>query len=204
MAILLVRHGETSANASRVVQLPDAPLSERGLAQAERLAERLAQLGVAAIVSSDHARARVTAECVRAATNAPLEIWPDLCERNFGELRGRSYAEIGVDIFAPDFAPPGGETWPAFHERVERAWRSVCARAAELNGNLAVISHGLVCRSVVERLSRREEGQVLPEAWANTSLTVLTAQRPHGIELLTCSAHLAGLEGPPAGISAPV
>jgi probable phosphoglycerate mutase len=204
MAILLVRHGETSANATRVVQHPDAPLSERGLAQAERLAERLAQLGVAAIVSSDHARARATAEHVRAATNAPLELWPELCERNFGELRGRSYAEIGVDIFAPEFAPPGGETWPQFHERVERVWRGVTARAAELNGNLAVISHGLVCRSVVERLTRREEGRVLPDFWANTSLTVLTVQRPHEIELLNCSAHLAGLEAPVAAISAPV
>ena len=204
MAILLVRHGETSANASRVVQLPDAPLSERGLAQAERLAARLAQLGVAAIVSSDHARARVTAERVRAATHAPLEIWPELCERNFGELRGRSYAEIGVDIFAPDFAPPGGETWPEFHQRVERAWRSVTARAAALDGNLAVISHGLVCRSVVERLTRREEGRVLPEAWANTSLTVLTLERPHEIELLNCSAHLAGLEAAETALSAPV
>lgn len=204
MAILLVRHGETSANASRVVQLPEAKLSERGLAQAERLAERLARVGVAAIVSSDHARALVTAERVRAATNAPLEIWPELCERNFGELRGRSYAEIGVDIFAPDFAPPGGETWPEFHARVERAFRAVSARAALLDGNLAVISHGLVCRSVVERLTLPDQSRVLPEAWANTSLTVLTKQRPHEIELLNCSAHLAGLEAPSSTISAPV
>jgi broad specificity phosphatase PhoE len=204
MAILLVRHGETSANATRVVQHPDAPLSERGLAQAERLAARLAGLGVAAIVSSDHARARVTAECVRAATSAPLELWPELCERNFGELRGRSYAEIGIDIFAPDFAPPGGETWPEFHARVERVFRAVGARAAELDGNLAVISHGLVCRSVVERLTRPDQSRVLPEAWLNTSLTVLSKQRPHEIELLNCSAHLDGLEAPIAAISAPV
>jgi broad specificity phosphatase PhoE len=204
MAILLVRHGETSANAARVVQLPDAPLSERGLAQAQRLAERLAKLGVAAIVSSDHVRARLTAERVQAATRAPLELWPELCERNFGELRGRSYAEIGVDIFAPDFAPPGGETWDEFHARVERAWRGVCERAAALPGHLAVISHGLVCRSVVERQALRDERLALPDFWANTSLTVIGAARPHAVELLNCSAHLEGLEVRERAAPAPV
>jgi len=203
MSILLVRHGETPANAARVVQLPDAPLSERGLAQAERLAQRLAQLGVAGIVASDYARARGTAERVRAATNAPLELWPELRERHFGELRGRSYAEIGVDIFALDYAPPGGETWPAFHERVARAWRSVCARAGQIDGNLAVISHGLVCRSVVERLIPRDAGAAVPEVWANTSLTVIAPRPPHEIALLNCSAHLDGLEAPGAALSAP-
>jgi len=204
MAILLVRHGETAANAARVVQLPDAPLSERGIAQAELLAARLAGLGVAGIVASDHARARVTAERVRDATGAPLELWPELCERNFGALRGRSYAELGVDIFAPDFAPPEGETWPAFHQRVARIWRAVRTRAAALEGNLAVVSHGLVCRSVVERLTRRDPGAALPEFWSNTSLTVLSPAEPHEIELLNCSAHLAALASASSPVSAPV
>ena len=155
MPILLVRHGETPSNAARVVQLPDAPLSERGLVQAGLLAERLAELGVAAIVASDYARALSTAERVRAATGAPLELWPELRERHFGELRGRSYAEIGHDIFAADYAPPGGETWPDFDARVARAWQRVSERAARTRGNLAVISHGLVCRSVVANLVPR-------------------------------------------------
>jgi broad specificity phosphatase PhoE len=204
MAILLIRHGETDANAARVVQRPEAPLSARGVAQAELLAARLAPLGVAAIVSSDHTRARVTAERVRAATRAPLELWPELCERNFGELRGRSYAEIGVDIFAPDFAPPGGETWPVFHERVARVWAAVRARAAGLDGHIAVVSHGLVCRSVVERLALRDPGAELPSHWANASLTVLSLHAPHRIELLNCSEHLAALEAPVSAPSGPV
>ena len=43
MAIVLVRHGETESNAQRVLQHPETPLSERGLAQARRVAERLAR-----------------------------------------------------------------------------------------------------------------------------------------------------------------
>jgi len=40
--LFLIRHGETVGNASRTVQQPDSPLSARGLAQADRLARRLA------------------------------------------------------------------------------------------------------------------------------------------------------------------
>jgi broad specificity phosphatase PhoE len=203
MSILLVRHGETPSNAARVVQLPDAPLSERGLAQAGLLAERLAQLGVAAIIASDYARALSTAERVHAATGAPLELWPELRERHFGELRGRGYAEIGHDIFAPDYAPPGGESWPEFNARVARAWQRVSARAAQARGNLAVISHGLVCRSIVEHLVPRAAGVGVPEHWGNTSVTVFAAEPPHEIALLNCSAHLSSLERSENALSGP-
>jgi 2,3-bisphosphoglycerate-dependent phosphoglycerate mutase len=201
MSILLVRHGETDNNAARVVQMPDAPLSERGLAQAARLAARLAGLGVEAIVASDYARALATAERVRLATGAPLEIWPELRERHLGDLRGRAYADIGFDIFAPDYAPPGGESWAQFHDRVARAWERVRARSSQMRGNLAVISHGLVCRSVVQSLTPVDASAKVPEAWGNTSLTVLGARPPHEIALLNCTAHLAGLEAPELAVS---
>jgi len=40
MTILVVRHGETDGNAARILQRPDVPLNERGLRQAEQLAQR--------------------------------------------------------------------------------------------------------------------------------------------------------------------
>jgi 2,3-bisphosphoglycerate-dependent phosphoglycerate mutase len=201
MSIFLVRHGETASNAARVIQTPDAPLSARGNLQAEGLATRLGHLGVAAIVSSDYARALATAESIRRATGAPVEGWPDLRERSFGALRGRPYAECPFDIFAPGFAPPGGETWDEFHARVERAWRRVVARAATTRGNLAVVSHGLVCASIVQRLVGLGD-RGAPPAWPNASLTILSSQPPHAIELLACTEHLAGLAasaGPSGG-----
>jgi 2,3-bisphosphoglycerate-dependent phosphoglycerate mutase len=191
MSIFLVRHGETASNAARVIQTPDAPLSARGILQAERLALRLGHLGVAAIVSSDYARAHTTAESIRRATGASVEYRPDLRERSFGALRGRPYAECPVDIFAPGFAPPGGETWHEFHARVERAWRLVVAHAAETGGNLAVVTHGLVCASIVQRLVGL--GDHVPPAWANACLTILSSQPPHALELLACTQHLADL-----------
>jgi broad specificity phosphatase PhoE len=138
-------------------------------------------------------RALATAESIRRATGAPVEDWPDLRERSFGALRGRPYAECPVDIFAPGFAPPEGETWDEFHARVERAWRRVVARAAETRGNLAVVSHGLVCASIASRqVGLGDRGA--PPAWPNASLTILSTQPPHAIELLACAQHLGDLD----------
>ena len=104
--IFLVRHGETAGNASRVIQFPETALSPRGIAQAERLAERLALQGVARILASDYARAQMTALPVQRATGVPLELVPGLRERNFGDLRGTAYADLEVDPFAPGYTPP--------------------------------------------------------------------------------------------------
>ena len=193
MSILLVRHGETASNAARVLQTPDIPLSAHGIAQADRLALRLAKLGVAAIVSSDYARARMTAERIAAATGAPIEIWPELRERNFGTLRGRAYAELGFDPFAPDYAPPEGESWEAFHERTGRAWPRVWNRGRRMRGNLAVITHGLVVRAFAER-NVGLGGVETPMAWPNTSLTIVSSEPPPSLELLNCVEHLAELD----------
>jgi 2,3-bisphosphoglycerate-dependent phosphoglycerate mutase len=197
VSLFLIRHGETVGNASRTVQLPDNPLSARGLVQAERLARRLATAGITHIVSSDLARARTTAEALRRVTSAPLTFEPLLQERNFGDLRGTPYAELRVDMFAPDYAPPNGESWAVFHARVDRAWARVQALAGTIDGDLAVVTHGLVCRSLAERHLCLPEGQVAPERWDNTSLTIVECPAPWRVRLLNCVAHLDGLDAAP-------
>ena len=194
--IFLIRHGETFGNASRIVQHPDTPLSPRGVAQAERLARRLAREGIARIVSSDFARAAATANTLQAATGAPLSFEPLLQERNFGDLRGRPYAELGFDMFEPDYAPPNGETWPVFHARVDRAWARVQALAATTDGHLAVVTHGLVCRSLAARHLVLADGDAVPERWENTSVTVVACPAPWRVSLLNCIAHLDDLDAP--------
>ena len=190
MAIFLIRHGETLGNASRTVQRPDNPLSPRGVAQAERLARRLEYLGIAAILSSDFARAMTTAEHLRRVTGTPISYDPLLQERNFGDLRGTPYAELGFDMFAVDYAPPGGETWEVFHARVDRAWALVREAATATGGHLAVVTHGLVCRSLAARHLILPEGQEVPVRWENTSLTVVDHPAPWRVRLLNCIAHL--------------
>jgi probable phosphoglycerate mutase len=196
--LFLIRHGETEGNALRIVQHPHIPLSERGIVQAERLARRLAGEGVARIVSSDYVRALTTAEHVQRATGAPLAIEPLLRERNFGDLRGKPYSELGFDMFEPDYAPPNGETWATFHARVDQAWARVQElAAATTGGSLAVVTHGLVCRSLAARHLIVARGGAAPERWDNTSVTIVDWPAPWRVRLINCIAHLDGLEPPP-------
>lgn len=190
MSIFLIRHGETLGNASGIVQLPDSPLSRRGLAQAERLARRLERENITAIVSSDFVRAATTAEHLRRATGAPIRYDPALQERNFGDIRGTRRSELGFDMFAPDYAPPNGETWDTFHARVDRAWALVQEAAAAAGGHLAVVTHGLVCRSLASRHLILPQGQEVPARWENTGLTIVDHPTPWHVRLLNSIAHL--------------
>jgi broad specificity phosphatase PhoE len=190
VSIYIVRHGETAGNAARVFQVPDTPLSERGLAQARRLGARLSALDVGLVLASDLARARMTAEVVQAATGAPLELDSGLQERNFGDLRGRPYAELELDPFAPGYTPPAGESWEELHARVDAAWLRVVAAAERIRGELVVVTHGLVCHSLVTRRLLRGEGVDPPAGFGNTAVTIVDALPPHRIQLLGCIAHL--------------
>jgi probable phosphoglycerate mutase len=190
--IVLVRHGETASNAARIVQVAETPLNHRGVAQATRLARRLATIGIEHVLCSDLPRAMMTAAPLVEATGVRIEYTLLLQERNFGDLRGRPYAELGRDMFAPDYEPPNGESWAAFHARVDRAWQSVVARASELRGNLAVITHGLVCASIATRRLGLPAGTSAPERWGNTSVTTCDPAPPHAVHVLNCTQHLSG------------
>src|SRR5689334_8212604 len=153
MTILLVRHGETPSNRDRIMQLADTPLSALGVKQAELLAARLSLRGVARILCSDLLRARMTAAPLERLTGAELLLTPLLRERDFGQLRGLPYDQLPCDPFAPDYVPPGGESWAAFHARVSEAFALITETRRALAGdepNLAVITHGLVLHSLAE------------------------------------------------------
>jgi broad specificity phosphatase PhoE len=190
MAIVLIRHGETPSNAARIVQTPDTPLSPRGVRQAERLGRRLAQSGATRILSSDLTRALMTAGCLHAETGAPVSIDSGLQERNFGDLRGRAYADLGFNMFAPDYVPPRGEGWGEFHARVDAVWQRVLAVAQETDGNLLVVTHGLVCYSLALRHLRLPAGVAAPERWENTSVTIVANEPPWPVSVLNCTEHL--------------
>jgi len=190
MTILLVRHGETDGNAARILQRPDVPLNEHGMHQAKHLARRLSVHGFVHILCSDLLRARMTAAPLADCSGIPIEQSPLLQERNFGDLRGLAYAALPEDPFGPDVRPPNGEDWPTFHARVADAFAVIVSRRRNLNGTLVVVTHGLVCRALVERHALVPEGVAVPERFDNTSITVIHDDAPHQVSLLNCTAHL--------------
>jgi broad specificity phosphatase PhoE len=148
MAILLLaRHGQTDWNAERRWQgHSDRPLYERGREQAEALAERLAEIDLAAIYSSDLTRARDTAAAVAERLGLDVRTLPELREVDVGSWAGLTRAEAEArfpEAFARwEQGHPGwddGESYEEMTARVVRAARQIAA--AESDGPVLVVTH---------------------------------------------------------------
>jgi probable phosphoglycerate mutase len=203
MTILIVRHGETDGNALRILQRAEVPLNERGRRQAAQLARRLCAEGFVHILCSDLPRARMTAAPLAVGSGISIEESPLLQERNFGDLRGLSYAALNENPFAPDLAPPNGEDWPTFHARVAEAFAFIVDRRRSVKGTIVVVTHGLVCRALVERHALLPDGAIAPERFDNTGVTILHEDAPHAISLMNCTRHLVtGIDAASAGAPA--
>jgi len=122
--IAFVRHGETPPNrAGLLLGRSDAALTDRGRAQAERLAEALAGLEVARVITSPLRRARDTAAPIAAACGEAVEVDQRLVEIDYGEWEGRPLADLDREVVARwrrdgGFAPPGGESLEVVADRV--------------------------------------------------------------------------------------
>lgn len=194
MKVYLVRHGETTSNAARIVQTPDTPLSERGVGQAERLAARLGRERIGSILCSTLRRATMTAEHLSSVSNVPVTLRADLQERNYGDIRGLPYEAIGSGILEPDYEPPNGETWREFHQRVAGAWRwlerVILDSPPHTSKAIVVVTHGLVLHALVTRhfdISHLGDTRL---AFDNTSVTMIDPAPPWRVSTLNCTLHL--------------
>jgi broad specificity phosphatase PhoE len=180
MAILLIRHGETDCNINRIVQFPETPLGDNGHLQADQLGRALKSRPIVQIISSDYQRAKTTAERLAAHVGLDFTQSANLRERNFGDIRGTPYDDLGeIDIFTPGYVPPNGESWEVFNARVDRAWDEVTRCVDGLSGDLAVVTHGLVLRSLIDRVLDVSEYVIEPDVVvANTSVTIVEHEPP--------------------------
>ena len=190
MSLLIVRHGETALNAARVLQPADTPLSARGIAQAEALAERLSSRRLALILSSDLPRALRTAQAISARCGTMVQTTPLLRERNFGDLRGLPYERLPPDRLSMRDAPPNGESGDEFEARVAQAFAEIVRRRAALADDLVVVTHGLVIGAMLARHIDLADAGELPTHLGNTGLCVIGPDAPHRADLLNCTAHL--------------
>lgn len=107
--ITLLRHGESVGNAeSRWQGQADFPLTQRGRAQAQALAERWAgeKKKFDFVIASPLSRARETAEIVASKLGLPVEFDPLWLERDNGEFRGLTANEVRQNFAHPDFTTP--------------------------------------------------------------------------------------------------
>lgn len=93
MRLILIRHGLTDYNLeNRYCGFSDPPLNDKGVWQAKKLADRLKNLKIDNIYSSDLKRAYETAEII--FKNNSAEKLADFREMNFGIFEGLKYEEI--------------------------------------------------------------------------------------------------------------
>jgi len=153
--VYLVRHASHADLGVRLSgRAPHVPLSAAGIAQAARLALRLAREAVAAIHSSPLERARATAAAIAARLGVGVEVAPALNEVDFGDWTGRRFDELSGD---PAWArwnerralarPPGGETMAAAQTRAVAHVERVAA--AHPNRAVVLVSHCDTIRAVI-------------------------------------------------------
>jgi probable phosphoglycerate mutase len=152
--IWLVRHGESTWNASGLVQgQADGPvLTAAGRAQAESVADAVRSLPIRTLVTSDLTRAQETAAIIGERLSLTWVRDAAVRERNFGTAQGRPLGELGTEVSGvrdgrvvdPGARPPGGESLQDLSRRVGTFF---CRLAAvEHRGDVLVVTHGGVIR----------------------------------------------------------
>ena len=160
--LILVRHGRSTANTSGVLagRTPGVALDERGAAQAAALPARLAQLPLAAVVSSPLQRCQETVQpLLDARPGLPLHTEDRISECDYGDWSGRKLAELGdqplmeiVQQHPSAAAFPGGESMRAMQARAVDAVRDWNDRIEAAHGPEAayvMCSHGDIIKALV-------------------------------------------------------
>lgn len=149
MRLYLIRHGETDSNIGRLLDTahPGAPLNQTGWAQAEALAQLLADEPIEAVYASDLTRAVETATPLAQQLELPIVQLPELREIPAGVLEMADWAPY-IDALnrwldEPEFRIEGGESATEFTARYDAAIAQIAEAGHEV---AALVSHGAALR----------------------------------------------------------
>ena len=205
--VLLVRHGLTAMTGPVLAgRTPGIHLDDRGRAQAEALAQRVAALPVAAIVTSPLERCVETADLVAAAQKKGPEQHVDerLIECGYGDWTGKPIKELARDPLwkvvqtQPSAARfPNGESLPEVAARAVQAIREWDARLGP-DAVWVACSHGDVIKSILAdalglHLDQFQRIVVDP---CSTSIVRYTDTRPYVLRANDVGGDLAGFAPP--------
>ena len=158
--VLVVRHGLTAATGTALSgRTPGIPLDDRGCAQAEAIAERLAPVRLDAIISSPLERCAQTAGTIASRQSECKEVTEDerLIEVGYGDWTGQPLRKLARDPLwrvvqahpsAVTFPGPGGETLPDIQRRAVTAIRDWNAKLGSDSVYL-ICSHADVIKAIL-------------------------------------------------------
>jgi probable phosphoglycerate mutase len=193
MEILLVRHGESEANAEgRLQGSLDYPLSERGRAQARQLGAwlRSTETGWDAALCSPLLRAKQTADIVCEETGRPsATVEPELHEILAGDLEGltrddmqtrhpewmsRPVTDLG------DFSAFGGESYDQVQERAAGLLARWTREHRDSERRLLVVAHGGINFQLLKQLVCSPVPRVCIVRMGNCSATLVRLRERRG------------------------
>lgn len=203
MELLIVRHGESVANAEgRMQGQRDYPLSETGERQAELLGRFLAASGFRfdACYTSPLTRARATALALTRALGLPdAELEPALAELHAGSLQGLTRDEITAQhpsfmrrglTGLGDFAEYGGESYDDVQLRVQALVASFYHRHLQAAHRVLAVAHGGVNFQLLKTLICEPVPRVMSVKFGNCCATLVRVRDRRGVFLGELIFHL--------------
>lgn len=152
--LFLVRHGEVDYNRQKIiVGSTDQPLNDLGRRQSEETAEKVGNLYIDILVSSDLKRAKETAEIIGKKIGIPVIVDPVFRERNYGGIEGKKkedlkkmyseyISEKGKLILENEF--PEAEPVNDFYNRVIKGIDNLLKRYPDKN--ILLVTHAGIFR----------------------------------------------------------
>jgi len=203
MELLIVRHGESVANAEgRMQGQRDYPLSELGLRQAGVLGRFLVRAGFKfdAAYTSPLTRARATALELTTALGLPeAELAPELSELHAGSLQGLTRDEIeqsfpgflqrGLTELG-DFSEYGGESYSGVQQRVKSLLGRWQERHREPAHRVLAVAHGGTNFHLVKALVCSPVPRVMSMKFGNCTATLVRLRERRGQYLGEIVFHL--------------
>lgn len=185
--VYFVRHGQSEANVLPIFQPLESPLSDVGKLQAQKIAERVANISFEALIVSPLVRTKETAEAITRATGKQPEYSelfvervkpPELCGKPFSDPEASAlWDKWKESLFTPGMRVDGGENFDDLDQRAELALDFLAKRPEK---ELVVVTHGFFLRTLMTKVLLGDA--LTPEAcrsiqsratMENTGITVL-------------------------------
>jgi probable phosphoglycerate mutase len=190
--LVLVRHAVTEQTGPMLTgRAPGVDLSDDGRKQAKELADRLADLPVAAVYASPIERTAQTAAAVAERHDLPVQHLPGALEADYGEWTGGKLADLAkTDLWktvqrAPSRARfPGGESMTEMQARIVGCLEAV---VADHPGDIVVVvSHADPIKAAIAHYTGLHLDQFQRIMVSPASVTAFQLSA-HGAALVKCN-----------------
>lgn len=147
--LFVTRHGQTTWNVEeRICGRANAPLTEKGIEQANELAVKVSNTPITKIIASPLDRARITGEIVANYNNLPIETNDRLLEMDFGDYDGDYIPDSDYFLeLRKNFAYviPGGES---MFQGVARVYPLLDEVLADTSETYLLVCHNALMRVI--------------------------------------------------------